>query len=338
MARKKKKGNDNGPYPGGLHKPPFLASSPSLEAERRASRRGLRDLRQDLERESKYERQDIRTERKLARRGAGRERADIRREAGYSLEDLGIDRARGHEDLGLQRQDLDIELGRGREDISFRRADSTTSFTRDLMDLAVARQRGGEDFDRAIADLTRNYGHLAERQADQIAAAGVQGGGATAQAERKRAANLAHDRQPVETAYRRHGEDLGRTETRRREDFGTEQSRFDTAESRLGQDYGRGVARLDLSGGRLEQDFGRGTGRVQTEAKIGTGRVGQDLQTQIRELARARSRGQTERYIEEQRGIREQQFGERDITAEQVFQARELHPGVYSRLGRKRKR
>lgn len=297
---------DNAYYdPEGIDKfkmPPPLSFSPSLTFEMLASQRGVDDTLKDLKREGKWERQDIGLERRLSRRGSRRSGSDIRRERGYAL------------------TDLSQNLGRGQQDIGFERADLGTEFTRTLGDIAQARTRGEEDFQRAIGNLDRSYSQMAERQADSIAAAGAAGGGATAQSARKRAANQAYERVDIDTSAQRQREDLARSESEAREDFGSAESRLGVAESRLGEDYSTGRERT------LE------------EARTGLQRNSQDLKTRLSELRRARQRGHATRKTEKQRAIREGTFAEAGLTQEAIFQAQQLHPNLYSRYGKKRNR
>jgi len=70
-------------------------------------------------------------------------------------------------------------------------------------DLTTARTRGTEDYNRNVQMLTRQYGIQGRNQLQAIDNAGVIRGGALLQAAAKRNANMALDRQPIDTNYQR---------------------------------------------------------------------------------------------------------------------------------------
>lgn len=76
-----------------------------------------------------------------------------------------------------------------------------------LEQLGLSRSRGAEDYGRQVAGLDRSYSNLATGQAQTARAAGASSGG-LAQALRKRAANKAFDKAPIDTNFSRFNADL----------------------------------------------------------------------------------------------------------------------------------
>jgi hypothetical protein len=177
--------------------------------------------------------------------------------------DVGLDAAvrgsnRGLADLitdaGRDQERADYQTQWGRDDITRQRdeglGDLDTQNTRFTRDMGTNRQRGGEDYTKGkgrlsqdyqstIAGLLRNYDRLGQSQRQQAAGAGYsgQGGGAVAQAARKRAENQAWDRKPVDTNFQRGNEDMDTGWNRQQQDW-------NTAESDWGADYGTQKKRI----------------------------------------------------------------------------------------------
>jgi hypothetical protein len=132
------------------------------------------------------------------------------------------------------------------------------AYGRSLDDLLKQRSREGTDYTNTLGTLQRNYDILGGAQNQGIRKAGVAAGGAIAQAQQKRAANMAVDKAPIDLAHQRAVEDS------------------QTAETRLGEDK-----TYDL--GQLKTNYDRNTG----ELVISTGRnifdLGETAQNAIRE-------------------------------------------------------
>jgi hypothetical protein len=139
---------------------------------------------------------------------------------------------RGYLDL---RQDIERDTGRREDDYLRGRNDLTRQFGESQFDLNRARQYQGEDYGRGVAGLERSYLRLGDAQRQQGNAAGV-GGGYLAQARRKRAENMAWDRQPLDTQNARALEG------------------FATSEQRLGEGRDRGLGELALGQQRYGED------------------------------------------------------------------------------------
>lgn len=168
--------NPPSPPPPPAPRPPAGYYDPALDAQLRASRRGLGDLRQDTE--------------------------------------LGDARAAQDYTFGME--------GFGRQ-----------------------RDRGYQDIDRQVDVLNRGYQQLARRQSEGNRVAGVMSPGMLAKQMQIRAANMAFDRQPLDVARARVGEDynvgtgrLGVDYARGSTDRGTALTRAEREQSEFGLDIG----------------------------------------------------------------------------------------------------
>jgi hypothetical protein len=138
---------------------------------------------------------------------------------------------RGYEDLV---QDYGVAKGRAQDDFLLDKGTLQTELDRALGDAGTGRGRQREDYTRAIADLTRQYATLGGQQEERANAAGLFQGGALEQALRKRTANMALDRAPMDIADQRAEMDFrtlvgsGGAGGRLREDFGTRVGRMGT--------------------------------------------------------------------------------------------------------------
>lgn len=119
--------------------------------------------------------------------------------------DPSLDAAAGAANRGYQ--DLTADSGtqdlRDTVDYGLQREDITRSRDQQLADLNQGLSRGTEDYNRNVAMLTRAYQVKGNVQKQQENAYGVLAGGAALQAARKRAANEATDRQPLDTSLSR---------------------------------------------------------------------------------------------------------------------------------------
>ena len=207
-------------------KPPPGTYDPNLDAVERASGRGLQDLVQDV--------------------------------------DLG--RQRGFTDFGLGQADLNTQRTQLGEDYATGQAAVERNYGRSLADLLKQREQGTQDYGSSVQTLQRNYTNLGEAQGEQQRKAGAfEGGGAALQAARKREANQAIDRAPIDTAYQRF---MGDSQT---------------AQGRLGED--KATSLNDLLTG-----FNRGTGAIDT----GGGQLGLNYARSMEDLTSQLSRAQRE--------------------------------------------
>lgn len=173
---------------------------------------------------------------------------------------------RAGQDYGIGREGVERNLGWGLEDVN-RGADRSLADLqrgsgRTLADLLRDRGRAGEDYGENIAGLQRGFAQLGAAQAQAARAAGVQGGGALAQALAKRQANEAIARKPIDTGYQRFGADSAQAEGRVREDTAL-------GESRIGEDRTRATGRLQAGASAdfaaLDRGLLRGTEDAATQ-------------------------------------------------------------------------
>lgn len=181
-------------------------------------------------------------------RGLGDLLSDYVRDYGEPGTALG---GRAGEDYGTGKAAVQRNLDQGSEDIS-RSAD------RSLADLQRNRGRAGEDYNTNVEGLHRNYAQLGSAQTQTARAAGVQRGGALAQALTKRQVNEAIDRKPIDTGFQRFGEDSAQ------------------AESRLGEDRTRATSRLGLSAATDFKALDTGLLRGTEDAATNLARAGRE--------------------------------------------------------------
>lgn len=220
----------------GLGLPPPGSFDPGLEAQIRASQRGLIDLIEQTHRESKRTGQDVRQGQRKLGREERRSVSDIGRERGFATEDAAYAQGQLH-----------------------------TSFARDIESLAIARQRGEEDYQRTLVDMQHRYATTAAVQGERSLQQGTAEGGTTSATDAVRTANQAFDRGNVDTGHARSLFDLARSEDQARRDYGTQRGhiqtelerqlgQYDTAGTRLGQDTLTARHQLSLAALRAAQD------------------------------------------------------------------------------------
>jgi hypothetical protein len=248
---------------------------------------------------------DLKRGGKRAKKDYRTSRKDLKRDYGRGTEDISRNLYRDLEDLGLRRSDAGRDYGRGVEDIGTRRSDLDTDFS-----------RGNEDFGFQLEALGRRYNRLGQAQQQNINATGQSAGGATAAAAAKRAENQAFERRPIDTGITRLGEDYTR-DTGLLERTGT----------RLGEDFGSELERIGLSEGRATDDASRNQTYLNQDFRHDRGLMKRDYKW-----------GRQDRKLEKQRGRREQAIGHQDLTQQAIWQARQMQPGTFSRLGNKTSR
>jgi hypothetical protein len=173
-----------------------------------------------------------------------------------TLEDVGLGRERGATDLGLLRDSVALQKARSGQDYGLGQANIETGYQRNLSDLLKAREQGTADYGTNIADLQRGYQQLGTAQAEgQRKAGAFMGSGAAQQAARKRTANEAHDRAPIDTAYSRFMDASGTTQGRLVEDRQASLADLLRGYSRAGEDIDRGGASGILNYQRGQEDL-----------------------------------------------------------------------------------
>jgi hypothetical protein len=152
-------------------------------------------------------------------------------QTGRGLQDVLDDYVRNYGELGTAlggRAGEDFTTGKQRayQSLTQGLADVNLGAGRNLADLLTARSRAGEDYQTNIAGVQRGFAQQGAQQTQAARAAGVQRGGALAQALAKRTENEAIARQPIDTGYQRFTADSA------------------SAEQRLGEDQQQNVGRL----------------------------------------------------------------------------------------------
>lgn len=240
-------GAGGGARPGVPASPPPGFYDPALDAQVRASGRGLGDLLADQNTQLTRGANDYTTA-----------RGDIFRTRDEQLSDLGTQHDRQGTGFDWQRQDLDTGYGRGMDDSR----------------LAEGRTR--EDYGSAITNLQRGYQRLGGQQSQALAGAGLGGGGAFAMAAGKRAENMSIDRAPIDTNFNRGIADLLTNRGRMTEDYGTNTGRLSTQRGWSDQDFttntgrvnagaDRAAGALDLGWNRQQEDIGTAGTRATRE-------------------------------------------------------------------------
>jgi hypothetical protein len=218
----------------GVPNPPPGSYDPNLDSELGKSNRGLGDLLADIG-------------------------------GGTGDDPLGTLRARAQDDLAIGLGGIGQNRQRANEDYATGQGNINTGYARNLSDLLQARARGEADYGTNVAGLQRQYQNLGDAQAGaQRKAGALQGSGANLQAARKRAANEALDRAPIDTAYQRFMQDSA------------------TGQGRLGEDKDRNLADLLTAHARGDQDL-----TTQGEALgLSFNRQGTDWATQLERAKR----------------------------------------------------
>lgn len=258
---------------------PWGSYDPSIDAQLRASQRGLSDMREDTRTADRWAKTDFSQRLADIGRGWQRNRADLARDVRRGRQDIGTRFQREGQKIRFRRQDLRRDASRGREDLAQRMA-------------AVGRQ----------------FSQLASSQREAQNASGTLQGGAAAAAAEKRAENQQIAEQPIRTA-----------EARLNEDLATSLGRLQVSENQLRTDTGRALGRLNqdrnrnLIRGRQDvrrdrrlsrRDFGRGGFDRQRKLQRGIReqRIGEaDLLAQKIDSARQRNPGAFGRFGQRRR-------------------------------------
>lgn len=207
---------------------------PNLDAELGKSNRGLEDLLADIG-------------------------------GGVNGDPLGTQRIRSQNDLATALGELNQQRDRTTQDYGTATGNVETGYQRNLSDLLKSRTQGTEDYGTNVAGLQRNFMQLGDAQGEaQRKAGAMAGSGAALQSARKRTANEAIQRAPIDTAYQRFMADSA------------------TGEGRLGQDRQSVLDQLKLSYDRGGEDL------TATGLKLGQGasRQDQDWATQLERAKR----------------------------------------------------
>lgn len=189
----------------------------------------------------------------------------------YLQQDVGLAGRRAQEDLGYETGQINLGADRGLQDLTLGRDRSMADLSRD---------RGYEnvDYGRNVEALTRNYGQLGRRQAEQSRRYGVTSSGIALLSAAKRNENMGLERRDLDTGHER------------------AQTGYQTALDRSAEDW-------TIGSGRIGEDRASALGRAGTLYDRGVG----DRGTQL-----ARAQGEDAFYgldIGEQKSYQARQAG-----------------------------
>lgn len=188
---------------------------------------------------------------------------------GQTLEDLVTQGSRATTDWTLSQEDVQRQLG----DVERQRGDVERGYGESLSDLLKSRTQGQQDYQTNLQTLARNYQRLGNTQAQRGRQAGLYGQGFAAQAARKRTANEALERQPIDTAFNRFLEGSQLSE-----------QRLGEARQRSLEDVGRSAESVQRGEGQLNLGYQRGQQDIATQGQ----RAGTELEAYMRDIAEAR--------------------------------------------------
>ena len=218
-----------------------------------------------------------------------------RRQAHRGLEDTEADvkkeRKWEGKDWRLKKRQITTDTKRSRQQYTIERNRGNEDLSTREGDLQKDAQRSREDFQTKLNEIGRQFGDLAHRQAEGQNASGVLDKGTSAAAAAARARNQQIAEAPIHTAQQRLEQDLLDS-----------LAKIGTSRSRLEEDYGTRMS-------QLIQD--RDTKRLL--AGIEHGRSMHDLKTKL------------------QRARREGVITDADLLEQEIWQARENHPGAFKK-------
>jgi len=220
-----------------------------------------------------------------------------RRAAQRGLEDTEADvKTKKH----FAEKDLELALRGIRTNTTHKRQDLNRSFTRGTEKLANQEadttrnaERQQQDFHVRLADIGRQFAELGHRQSEGANVAGVNDAGTAAASAAARGANQFRAEAPIHTA-----------------------------EGRLHEDLMTALDRIASAHGQLESDH-----------SLSLNRLKQDRNIQRREAHRETGRSEFGWGREEERARREAAIADTNLLEEEIYQARQNHPGAFSTTG-----
>jgi hypothetical protein len=212
-----------------------------------------------------------------------------------------------HTSSARRRQKLGIDFGRSTEKLGRDYERGNERISNEESDTKLKGERTNADFVTKLADIGRQFGELGHRQGEASNAAGVNDEGTSAAAAAARARNQQLAEAPIHTAQDRLNQDLY-----------TALTRLGTSRSQLTQDR-------DTALGQLEQDRG-----------IAGSQLKQDRDRE--RLLSKRDFGRTNFTLgrKEQRTRREGAISNVDLLEQEIYNARQSHPGAVAAQNRKK--
>jgi len=222
-----------------------------------------------------------------------------RRAAQRGLEDTEADittkRHFGERDMSLALRGIRINASRKRADTNREFGRGEQRLANQETDTKTDAGRQQEDFHTRLADIGRQFAELGQRQGEGANAAGVNDAGTAAASAAARGRNQVIAEAPIHTA-----------------------------EGRLQEDLMTTLDRIAQAHGNLESDRDRTLNRLT-----------QDRDIQRREVHREAGRSLFGLGREEERAKREGAITDTDLLEQEIFAARQSHPGAFSKTGQK---
>jgi hypothetical protein len=222
-----------------------------------------------------------------------------RRAAQRGLEDTEADiktkRHYAERDLGLALQGIRINTGRKRFDANTEFQRGNTKLANQESETKLDAERQDQDFQTRLADIGRQFSELGTRQGEASNAAGVSDAGTAAASAAARSQNQTQAEAPIHVA-----------------------------QGRLQEDLMTALDRIAQSRGYLDQDHGLYLHRLATDRDINR-----------REARRETGRSLFSLNREDQRAKREGAIANADLLEQEIYAARQNHPGAFSKTGQK---
>lgn len=220
-----------------------------------------------------------------------------RRAAQRGLEDTEADvktkRHYAEKDLALALRGIRTNTTRHRQDLNRSFDRGNQKLANQESDTRRNAERQEQDFHTRLADIGRQFAELGHRQGEGANVAGVNDAGTAAASAAARGQNQVRAEAPIHTA-----------------------------EGRLHEDLMTALERIATAHGQLEADHG-----------LGINRLKQDRNIQRREAHRETGRSDFGYRREEERARREAAIADTNLLEEEIYQARQNHPGAFGITG-----
>jgi hypothetical protein len=192
-------------------------------------------------------------------------------------------------DLHQALRGIHIKAKHGRQDINRSANRANQKLGNEQSDTEKGAHRREQDFQSGLANIARQFGQLGHRQGEAANASGTYDQGTLTAGATARANNQGLAEAPIKTGLARNNEDLT-----------TALGRIGTARGEVAADQARGL-----------------------------GRLGQETRIQRGEEKRKYGRTKFEEERKQERARRELPIKEVDLLAEEIYAARQEHPGVF---------
>lgn len=242
----------------------------------------------------------IEAQRQAAQRGLEDTRGDVKTGRHFAHTDLAEALRTIHTNAARKRSDITRETERGQRKLGYQEQDARTTAGRSQADLQTRAERSQADFHTQLSEIARKFGDLGRSQGEAANAAGVNDAGTQAASAAARGRNQGLAERPVREQEQREEADIKQAQGRGNEDLATVLSRI-------------GTGREDLSTDEL-----RAFKRLASDERFNTHRAKQEFGREMFELGRKLKRA-----------IREGKISNADLLEQEIWQARENHPGAF---------